>query len=243
MLSVARCPPSTADTLLPLLTQIPSIQDVINRQATQALLTNEKLFTRFVLPWCTTADLRRSKRGYQLRNYVNRLLQPLESSLQHMASAYYAMARRVKHPVPPEDAEGDKTATSHPGQRSEDTLWIYVQQPLHSLTQCLLLVNTQENSQVVNFQHLPKRDIVDITLRLYLYLCDRQQLTVRQGVRLPVQLYIEHSAVSSQLQVQPIRVWDTSDDCDLPGVEHVSRIIRQNRDTAPHTRWHNHWRR
>ena len=50
-LTIARCPPSTANHLLPKLTQLQSLANTVNQQATTLLVKHPHLFQTFIAPW------------------------------------------------------------------------------------------------------------------------------------------------------------------------------------------------
>ena len=82
LLMVARVPPTAANSLLHRLTQLPPIADVIRHLTLKAAVTNEYLYSSFVVPWLTDKKRQGYRKGCQLRNFLHTLFVQHRQNIQ-----------------------------------------------------------------------------------------------------------------------------------------------------------------
>ena len=79
LLAIARIPPATKGTLIPRLTQMPSLAATMRYHTAHMLLQNPELFRRFVLPWLNRTSQAWNTDKQPMRKYIAAVLEPHEA--------------------------------------------------------------------------------------------------------------------------------------------------------------------
>ena len=237
-LSVARCPPSTADHLLPKLTQIPSLQATINYQATKALITNEQLLKQFVIPWCNDPKVRRKRKGYQLRNYIHTLLSPHQEELQELVKDYIVQRKRQSGRTIQVQVQ-DPTKPLQELKNGETSVWMYAQSqgsnsPLHAL-----IVFNDRHYACIRLTGLGHTNLVVALFAVYV--CFAQARREQTPPPTMTHIYMDYQPDLCRLSqvLSPTEIQQTVQDyaCDTAHMIHI-----QTQQQVGNTQRHSHWR-